>query len=174
MRSHLFAYFCLYVVPVLIFTTMYPHRHAIRKLGTDLQHHNRTRGTTMTSRQFAKSKHARSSFATLTVEMAWLMPKFEKYTPSFWFAGVGLLVLRLIQTSLMALVRTQRVQAALVSFVTLVALSLLRELSPMRRVSDNRVVVLSQAQIFLWVCIWLCVCFFFVVVVVGTPSALLS
>ena len=129
--------------------TMYPHRHAIRKLGMDLQAHNESRGTSMTSQQFAKSKNARSSFATLRVEMAWLLPKFEKYTPSFWFAGVGLLVLRLIQTSLMALVRTQRVQAALVSLITIVAFSLLRELSPMRRDSDNRVVVLSQALIFM-------------------------
>ena len=131
--------------------TMYPHRHAIRKMGTDLQEHNKSRGTTLTSQQFAKSKHARSSFASLTVEMAWLLPKFETYAPSFWFAGVGLLVLRLVQTSLMALVRTQRVQAAVVSLVTLVSVSLLRELSPMRLASDNRVVVLSQALIFLWV-----------------------
>ena len=131
--------------------TMYPHRHSIRKLGTNLQEHNTSRGTSMTSQQFAKSKHARSSIATLTVEMAWLLPSFELYKPSFWFAGVGLLVLRLFQTSLMALVRTQHVQAALVSLVTLVAFSLLDKLSPMRCASDNHVVVLSQALIFLWV-----------------------
>ena len=129
--------------------TMYPHRHTIRKMGTDLQEHNKSRGTTLTSQQFAKSKHARSSFASLTVEMAWLLPKFEKFRPELWFAGVAMLVLRLIQTSLMALVRTQRVQAAVVSLVTMIALCLLRELAPMRRPSDNRVVVLSQALIFL-------------------------
>ena len=82
------------------------------------------------------------------VEMAWLLSKFEKYKPSFWFAGVGLLVLRLVQTSLMALVRTQRAQAALVSIITLVALALVVDLSPMRRASETRVVVLSQALIF--------------------------
>jgi len=81
--------------------------------------------------------------------MAWLLPKFEKFRPELWFAGVAMLVLRLIQTSLMALVRTQRVQAAVVSLVTIIALCLLRELAPMRRPSDNRVVVLSQALIFL-------------------------
>jgi hypothetical protein len=81
--------------------------------------------------------------------MAWLLPKFEKYSPSFWFAGVGLLLLRLVQTSLMALVRTQRVQAALVCIFTLIGLSLVVEFSPMRLASDNRVVVLSQALIYL-------------------------
>ena len=131
---------------------MYPHRRAIEKLGAELQAHNESRGTSMTSQQFAKSKHARSSVAALTVEMAWLLPKFEKYKPNYWFCGVGLLVVRLThQTSLMALVRTQRVQAALVSLSTLVTCSLLRELSPMRRESDNRVAVLAQALIFVWV-----------------------
>ena len=129
--------------------TMYPHRHAIRKMGTDLREHNKSRGTALTSQQFAKSKHSRSSFASLTVEMAWLLPKFEKFRPELWFAGVAMLVLRLIQTSLMALVRTQRVQAAVVSLVTIVAFSMLREVAPMRRPSDNRVVVLSQALIFM-------------------------
>ena len=129
--------------------TMYPHRHAIRKMGTDLQEHNKSRGTTLTSQQFAKSKHARSSFSSLTVDMAWLLPKVEKFRPELWFAGVAMLVLRLIQTSLMALVRTQRVQAAVVSLVTIVAFSMLREVAPMRRSSDNCVVVLSQALIFM-------------------------
>lgn len=138
--------FC--TVPTLIFMTMYPNRHSIRKLGTDLQAHNSGRGTSMTFRQLAKSKNVRSSFATLSVKMAWLLPKFETFLPSFWFAGVGLLVLRLVQTTLMALVQTQRAQAAIVSIVTLVAFSTLRELSPMRRASDNRVLVLSQALIF--------------------------
>ena len=128
---------------------MYSHRHAIHKLGKDLQHHNSSRGTSITAEQLANSKHARSSFATLAVEMSWLVPNFELYKPSFWFAGVGLLVLRLVQTSLMALVRAQRIQAALMSLVTLVAFSLLDKLSPMRRKSDNHVVVLSQALIFL-------------------------
>lgn len=128
---------------------MYSHRHDIQKLGTDLAEHNDGRGTSLTAHQFAKSKHARSSFATLTIEIAWLLPKFEKYQPSFWFAGVALLLLRLVQTSLMALVRTQRMQAALVCVFTLVALSLVIEFSPMRRASDNRVVVLSQALIYM-------------------------
>jgi hypothetical protein len=120
-------------------------------MGTDLQDHNKSRGTTLTAQQFAKSKHARSSFASLTVEMAWLLPKFEKFKPEFWHCGVVSLVLRLAQTSLMALLPSQNAQAAIVSLLTLVALSLIIELSPMRRASDNRVAVLSQGLIFIWV-----------------------
>ena len=129
--------------------TMYPHRHAIRKMGTDPQDHNKSRGTTLTSQQLAKSKRARSSFTSLTVEMAWLLPKFEKFKPEFWHYGVVSLVLRLVQTSLMALLPSQNVQAAIVSLVTLVALFLMLELSPMRLASDNRIAVLSQE---LWPC----------------------
>ena len=76
----------------------------------DLQQHNTSRGTAMTTRQLATSKHARSSFANLAIEMTWLLPKFEKYRPDVWYAGVCLLVLRLLQTSVVVFVKTQKVQ----------------------------------------------------------------
>ena len=141
---------CSPTVPTLIFTTMYRYRDAIHKLGTELHRHNQSRGSVMTVNQFAKSKQARNSFASLSVEMLWLLPKFEKFRPSAWWAGVGMLVLRLFQTSLMALVRTQLEQATIVSCVTLISISLLRELSPMRVASDNQVAVLAQALVFCW------------------------
>ena len=138
-------------VPLLIFTTLYRHRDAIHKLGTELQRHNELRGTGRTATELASSRHARSSFVALTDEMRWLLPKFNKYKPSLWYAGVGFLVLRLMQTSLMALVRSQHAQAVIACCVTLVSASAQRELSPFRRASDNHVALLSQWLIFLWV-----------------------
>ena len=131
--------------------TMYVHRDAIERLGVDLQMHNQSHTSSFTTRQFAKSRHARPSFVALSMNMTWLLSKFEKFKPSFWAAGVGLLVLRLLQTSLMAIVRTQRVQAAIVCVLTLIAVSVLQELSPMQRDSDSRIAVLSQQLIFAWV-----------------------
>ena len=104
----------------------------------------------LTTQQLAKSKHARSSFVGLSVEMSWLLPKFEKFRPSVWYAGVCLLVLRLLQTSFVALFNTQRDQAAIVSLLSLLAACCLREIAPMRNPSDNQVAVLSQMLVFLW------------------------
>jgi hypothetical protein len=117
----------------------------------DLQQHNMNRGTVLTTQQLATSRHARSSFASLTVEMAWLLPKVDKFRPSAWSAGVCLLVLRLLQTSVVAFVKSQHVQAAIVSCWALFAACLLREVSPMRKPSDNQVAVMSQILIFIWV-----------------------
>jgi len=84
---------------------MFQHRHAIEKLGTELQEHNQRRGTGLNMEQLAKSKQARSSFASLTLEMQWLLPKVEMFRAANWWFGVLLLVLRLLQTTFMALVR---------------------------------------------------------------------
>lgn len=138
-------------VPTLMFTAMYHQRHAIKKLGLELECHNNRRGAGLNIAQFAKSKHARSSFASLTVEMQWLLPQFEEFTPAQWYTGTMLLVIRLVQTSLMALVPSQFAQAAIMCCVTLVAILLQSELSPYRRASDNHVALLSQVLVFTWV-----------------------
>ena len=137
----------LATVPTLMFTTMYQQRHAIHKLGLELQRHNQVRGTGLTMAQLAKSKHARRSFAALQTEMKWLLPKFEAFTPAQWYASIVLLVIRLIRTSLMALVPSQFVQAIIMCCVTQVAILLQSELSPYRRASDNHVALLSQVLV---------------------------
>ena len=111
-------------IPTLIFVIMFQHRHHMLKLSSELQRHNSARGTGLNVNQLAKSKHARGSFASLTVEMRWLLPKFDKFKPGLWHTGVSLLVLRLLQTSFMALVRTQKAQAAIMCCVTLVSISM--------------------------------------------------
>ena len=73
------------------------------------------------------------------------------FKPTQWFAGVLLLVLRLLQTTFMALVPSQLVQAAIMCFITLLSISMQSELAPYRRASDNRVALLAHWLVFLWV-----------------------
>ena len=86
---------------------MFQNRHAISKLGTELKRHNQSQKTGLNVNQLARSKHARSSFVALTNDMRWLLPKFDKFKSDQWYIGVCLLVLRLLQTSFMAMVRNR-------------------------------------------------------------------
>ena len=138
-------------VPTLMFTTLYRHRNAIKKLGSEVQQHNRRSNSGINAAQFAKSKHARQSFVALTSEMQWLLPRFDKFKHTQYHAGVRLLVLRLLKTSLMPLVRDQFAQASIMSLITLMSISMQHEYSPYRRDSDNQVALLSQWLIFAWV-----------------------
>ena len=75
----------------------------------------------------------------------------QMFKPSQWFAGVLLLVLRLLQTTFMALVASQLVQATIMCFITLLSISMQSELAPYRRASDNHVALLAHWLVFLWV-----------------------
>ena len=131
---------------------MYSHRHAIQKLGSEMRQYNQRRGgTRLNANQLIKSKQARSSFVSLTTEIGWLLPKFEKFQPEYWYWGIVLLALRLLQTSFMALVPSQYVQASIMLCVTLFSISLQSECSPYRRPSDNRVALLAQWLVVAWV-----------------------
>ena len=136
---------------MLIFISLYQHRHEIQKLGFELRQHNQRRNTELTLTQFSKSKKARSSFANLSLEMHWLLPKFEKFRHSLWYFGVLLLCFRLMQTSFLTLVPSQLLQAAAMSGITFVTILLQSELAPYRRASDNRVALLAHVLIFSWV-----------------------
>ena len=136
---------------MLIFTAMYSQRRAIQKHGSELQRFNSHRGTGLTADQIIKSNQARTSFASLTTEIRWVLPKFEDFLPEYWYSSIVLLVLRLLQTSFMALVPSQLLQAVIMMSVTLLAISLQSEFSPYRRKSDNRVALLSQWLILSWV-----------------------
>ena len=138
-------------VPSTIFWTMYQHRSAIEKLGLDLQRHNSERGVSLNANQLARSKKARASFMALTVEIQWLLPKFEKFRTSEWFAGIYLLLLRLLQTTFMALVPSQLAQSAMMCCITMGAILLQSDRAPYRRASDNRIALLSQVLVSCWV-----------------------
>jgi hypothetical protein len=109
---------------MLIFVTMYRNRSAILTLGEKFNEHNKIRGTTFNMTQVAKSTRSRASFTGLVLELQWLIPKFEQFKTSQWHAGVWLLLLRLLQTSLMALIPSQLVQAAIMCIITLVSICL--------------------------------------------------
>ena len=68
-------------VPVLIFTVMFQNRHAILKVGVDLQQHNQIGRTGLTANQLVRSKQARGSFVTNLSGILWLVSKFEKFRP---------------------------------------------------------------------------------------------
>ena len=136
--------------PSLIFTVMFQHRRAIQKIGHDLQQHNRRSRTGLTASQLSGSKRARRSFVALTTELAWLLPRFEKFRPGLWVSGVLLLLLRLLQTSFMAFVRSQLKQAAIVCFVSLLSILAHSAFLPMRRSSDNHVALMAQVLVFSW------------------------
>ena len=133
-----------------MFLTMYQQRNAIKKLGNELQRHNESRGTGLNMAQLAKSKQARTSFISLTKEIQWLIPKFEEFLPAYWYHGVVLLVLRLLQTSFIALLPSQLVQAIAMCSVTQFSILLQSELAPYRRTTDNRVALLAQVLVFTW------------------------
>ena len=135
---------------MLMFVTMYLHRSAIEQLGTEVRRHNQALDSKLTIRQFARSKRARASFVVLSTEMQWLLPKIEKFKASQWYASVEFLLLRLFQTSFMALLRTQETQAALMCYLSVLSALLLQKLDPMRVATDTDVIVLAQALIFLW------------------------
>ena len=67
--------------------------------------------------------------------------------------GIFVLVIRLGQTSLMALCTKQTVQAGFANLITLVAIAVQREAHAYRRNSDNIVALLSQWLIIVWVSI---------------------
>ena len=133
---------------------MYRHRHEIQTLGGDLERHNQSRGTATDINRFARSKQARNSFTTLTAEMLWLLPIFEKFKASHWQWSAGLLVIRLYQTSLMALVRTQVAQATFMCCITIMSIALQCAYSPMRLASDNQMALLAQILIFVLLFNW--------------------
>ena len=58
--------------------------------------------------------------------------------------GIFQLVVRLLQTSLMTVVKKPIIQSSFVSVITLVAICVQRELSPYRRASDNLVGLMTR------------------------------
>ena len=147
-----FALVCYpFGIPLLICTLLHKYRDAIQKLGTELNLHQQRQGMGLNMQKLSKSRHARGSFVGIATDLRWLRPKFEKYKPASCYAGVRFLGIRLLQTSFMALIPSQHVQAAVMCLLTLAAISLQRETQPYLRPSDNKVVLLVQWLIFGWV-----------------------
>ena len=83
-----------------------------------------------------KAQKRRPSIVARSEQHGWLMTKLDVYKSSgFWIHPV-LLVLRLSQSSILALFRKQHMLAACSSFVAIVGVCLVRETSPYRRSSE--------------------------------------
>ena len=123
-------------VPVLLFCVMKHYSPKIKQLmKTVVQQDDPTRTTSSVAAVVAKTR-SRASFTGLSGELMHLVTKFEQLKPDCWWTHIFLLVLRLTQTSLMALVPNQRVQACLACLFAIVGIVVLRELSPYRRPSE--------------------------------------
>ena len=155
-------------VPSLFYGLLTRHRHDIRSLGNMLQLEDARSGiitlacdiakttqpraahdASVSARSVAKLKR-RASFMDQFTSLSYLVHQFEIFSPSRWYAGVCLLVLRLLQTTLMTTIPTQLVQAAVACLLALGAVSTQREFSPYRRPSDNHVAVLVHWLVFEW------------------------
>ena len=122
-------------VPALLFCVMKYYSPRIKALQKAVEEHDR--GSRMISSvAVVTNRKSRASFTGLSVELMHLVPKFERFTAEAWFTHIFLLVLRLAQTSLMALIPSQGIQACLACQFAIVGVVVLRELSPYRRPSE--------------------------------------
>ena len=97
----------------------------------------------------SQTKH-RNSVVDLSAKLEWLVPRFDQFQPNMWWIGTFNLVVRLCQSSLLALLKHQPIQAALASGVTQLAICVQNNLNPHRRESDNMVALYAQWLIFVW------------------------
>ena len=170
----------------MTFFIIYPHREEVSAILQAAQQEiergdSRTQSTIKLAKQLSVAQR-RPSFVAQVQDLQWLIPRVQRYRPTCWWAGAFLLVLRLAQSSLLVLVPSQTIQAAIASCVALVGVVALREIAPYRTASDNVTATLCQCVIFSW-------CFFVVlrdtgalyhvptvvsglVLVVGTASVL--
>lgn len=145
-------------VPLTIFVLMYLRRddifnvlHTLREYDSKVDH-TAKRGS-MTISSFSRRPSTvqnRPAYVAQFKRIAWLRARIDKFVPSCWWAGALQLVIRLAQTSMMVMVKSQPVQAAIASCIALFSIALHRELMPFRRPSDNSVCVWAQSLIFMW------------------------
>ena len=83
-----------------------------------------------------KAQKRRPSIVARSEQHGWLMTKLDVYKPSGFWIHPGLLLLRLLQSSILALFRQQHMLAACSSFVAIIGVGLVRETSPYRRSSE--------------------------------------
>ena len=133
-------------VPLLLFCLMYLNRDEIKSVLQVLQDHDDsqpayaralTGSTTLEEMMLElKAKKRRPSIVARSEKQGWLMTKLDVYKPSaFWIHPV-LLILRLSQSSVLALFRQQHMLAACSSCVAIIGVALVQETSPYRRSSE--------------------------------------
>lgn len=136
-----------------MFCLMYPNRTAIKRLMKSLKQQDRRSNSISSVSQMGSqrgSKQHRPSITAISDSLLWLIPRFEKFVPDCWFMGILLLVQRLLQTTLMSIIKQQGIMASWASVIGLAGVTVQRELNPYRRASDNDVAIYAQGLVFFW------------------------
>lgn len=101
-------------VPLLLFGLMYRHRDEINKLQQALKENDSVQADTVSAKRLAMHlslKQRRPSIvASVQHSLSWIVKKFERFNPGRWYAGVVLLVFRILQTSCLVLISSQHLQ----------------------------------------------------------------
>ena len=138
-------------VPLAFYCLLFRRQADIQILGQKLDHEGERSGIMTYASDLSKTKHMTLSVAKLQrrpsvvghfQSLKYLVHQFEKFRPTHWYMGVCLLLLRLFQTCLMTVIKSQLAQAATMGCITLCAAFLQNNLSPYRRQTDNHVALL--------------------------------
>ena len=130
---------------------MFPHRHGIVKIMSNIQESDDAQDTLATIEEVrTKKKTRRASIEDLAVSLQWLESKFEQFQSNRWWFGSLSIVIRLCQSSLMVVFQNQAIQSIFACLIAQVAICSQRNLVPFRRESDNEIALLSQWVIFVW------------------------
>ena len=132
-------------VPCLLYCLLFVNRHDIKRVLQTLREDDDNKssrgevGGSMTIEEMAlrlKSRKRKSSFVSRSEKHKWLTTKLDIYLPAAWWIHPALLVLRITQTSMLALFRTRQILVSCSSCINILGVCLLKEASPHRRPSE--------------------------------------
>ena len=95
-------------------------------------------------------RQRRPSMITRATELMWMSSKIDKFDAPCWWAGSYLISMRIIQTSVMALIPEPGIQAVVASLVALIGVLVQTHTAPYRRPSDNHAALVAAWLLFAW------------------------
>ena len=132
-------------VPLLLFCLIHTQRSEIKPILKQLRTMDSERlrrgstgsaATMETMVLHLKAQKRRPSIVRRSEQQGWLMTKLDVYTDYAWWIHPVLLILRLGQSSLLALFRVQHMLIASSSCMAIVGFCVVREICPYRRSSE--------------------------------------
>ena len=94
----------------------------------------------------------RPSMIAKASDLMWMSSKVDKFDAPCWWTSSYLIVMRILQTSAMALIATPSLQAAVMSLIALVGVSVQTHAAPYRRASDNHAALVAAWLLFACSC----------------------
>jgi len=92
----------------------------------------------------------RPSMIAKASDLMWMSSKIDKFEALCWWTSSYLIVMRIMQTSAMALIEKPSLQAAVASLIALVGVSVQTHAAPFRRASDNHAALVAAWLLFAW------------------------